>query len=230
MADEKKPESKEVKPEGGFWFSHPDPFVEFVWMMLSLLVLVYLANTIIANLNSGGALSSQFGGASLKETLLALFWKLFSYIKIISIILSLLLIAAVVYLYKKIVFLRREEAKLYQVENVSNKVTGELKNPQWEKILRHTDSLNESDWRLAILEADIMLDTLLDNMGLPGETMGDKLKAVEKSDFLTIDNAWEGHKVRNQIAHEGATFTLNQHETKRVIDLYRSVFEEFKII
>jgi hypothetical protein len=103
-------------------------------------------------------------------------------------------------------------------------------NPQWEKILSHIESINESDWRLAILEADIMLDTLLDNMGLPGETMADKLKAVEKSDFTTIDSAWEAHKVRNQIAHEGGTFVLNQDEAKRVIELYRSVFDEFRII
>ena len=106
----------------------------------------------------------------------------------------------------------------------------EHKNPQWERILFHSESVNENDWRLAILEADIMLGDMLEKMALPGESIGDKLKAVEKSDFLTVENAWEAHKVRNQIAHEGVSFILNQHEAKRVIGLYQSVFQEFQII
>ena len=35
---------------------------------------------------------------------------------------------------------------------------------------------------------------------------------------------------RNQIAHEGSAFELNQHEVRRIIDLYKQVFEEFQII
>jgi hypothetical protein len=103
-------------------------------------------------------------------------------------------------------------------------------NPRWQSIETHIESQNENDWRLAIIDADIMLDELLDNLSVTGETIGDKLKRVEKSDFNTIDNAWEAHKVRNQIAHEGQNFLLTAREARRIIELYRSVFEEFKII
>ena len=67
-------------------------------------------------------------------------------------------------------------------------------------------------------------------MSLPGNTIGEKLKAVEKSDFISLDNAWEAHKVRNSIAHEGMNHILNQREVNRVIDMYKTVFEEFRII
>ena len=103
-------------------------------------------------------------------------------------------------------------------------------NPKWERILVHMDSVNENDWRLAIIEADIMLSELLDVMHLGGDTIGDKLKAVEKSDFTTLDQAWEAHKVRNQIAHDGADFHLSQREAKRVIGMYEAVFKEFQFI
>ena len=107
------------------------------------------------------------------------------------------------------------------------------KNPmkeRWEKIVELSESKNPSDWRLAIVEADIILDELLEKLHLPGDTMGEKLKAVEKSDFTTIENAWEAHKVRNMIAHEGSNFIINQHEIRRVVSLYKSVFEEFSLI
>jgi len=92
------------------------------------------------------------------------------------------------------------------------------------------ESHNESDWKLAILESDIMLDELLDKSGYHGVTMSDKLKQVDKSDFNTIDLAWEAHKIRNMVAHEGSEFAINSREAQRVIKLYEQVFKEFKYI
>ena len=60
--------------------------------------------------------------------------------------------------------------------------------------------------------------------------MGEKLKAVEKSDFTTIESAWEAHKARNMIAHEGSDFLINQREIHRIISLYEAVFKEFYLI
>ncbi len=101
---------------------------------------------------------------------------------------------------------------------------------RWKKVLEHSASENPSDWRVAIIEADIMLDDLLGVLKLPGSTIGDKLKAVEPSDFLTLDQAWEAHKARNMIAHQGSDFLLNQREVRRIISLYEAVFKEFKMI
>lgn len=101
---------------------------------------------------------------------------------------------------------------------------------RWQRVLSLRDSENPSDWRLSIIEADIMLDDLLRQLQLPGDTMGEKLKAVEPSDFLTLDQAWEAHKARNMIAHQGENFLLNQREVNRIISLYEAVFREFQII
>ena len=75
-----------------------------------------------------------------------------------------------------------------------------------------------------------MLNELLDLKGYKGNTMADKLKQVERADFNSIDDAWEAHKIRNTIAHEGASFQINNREVRRIIGLYEKVFREFKII
>ena len=129
-----------------------------------------------------------------------------------------------------------EEAKklyppsYYNGEGVDYRVESKQGNPQWEKIQKLMESANENDWRQAIIEADIILDDVLNKLSLLGETMGDKMKFIEKSDLTTIDNAWEAHKIRNQIAHDGTSFMINHREAKRVIGLYQSVFEELQII
>jgi len=96
--------------------------------------------------------------------------------------------------------------------------------------LAHIATDDPHRWQLAIIEADIILDEMTQAMRVPGENLGERLKNIERSDFFTLDLAWEAHKVRNQIAHAGTSYTLTRREAKRIIDLYREVFHEFGYI
>jgi len=103
-------------------------------------------------------------------------------------------------------------------------------NPQWSYVEELISSPTESDWRRAILEADIMLGTMLTEQGYLGESIGEKLKTANPLQFTTLDMAWRAHKVRNQIAHAGQGFHLTQRDARATIDYYRRVFEEFDYI
>ncbi len=147
--------------------------------------------------------------------------------KFVATYVSLALILGILYVLFRGMELGLKDKKL-QVKSVSHSAKKE--NPKWKKVTEHIETENPSDWRLAILEADIMLGEMLESMGYHGETIGDKLKQIEKSDFLTLDSAWEAHKIRNLIAHEGSKFTLSRRESRRVIGLYRDIFREFRMI
>ena len=162
------------------------------------------------------------------ENVIMWLWSTVSFFKIFSVLLSLFFIFFTAYILVKLTEIRKK-ARALAYPNV---ITPEnsVVNSKWQKILSQVDSLNENDWKLAIIEADIMLSDILDKLQLPGDTMGEKMKAVEKSDFTTIDLAWEAHKIRNSVAHEGSDFVLTAHEARRVIGLYKAIFEEFQII
>ncbi len=114
--------------------------------------------------------------------------------------------------------------------SVENDTGDAVENPKWKLVLEHINSDDPNKWKLAIIEADIMLNELLDTLNLPGDSVGEKLKSVEMADFKSIDEAWEAHKIRNAIAHGGSEFLLNEREAKRVIGLYEQVFDEFELI
>ncbi|MCX6755964.1 MAG: hypothetical protein NTX85_01315 [Candidatus Nomurabacteria bacterium] len=103
-------------------------------------------------------------------------------------------------------------------------------NPRWRYIETLVDSPNESDWRIAIIEADTMLDEILDDRGYSGDTLADKLKAVDGGAFTSLQNAWDAHNVRNQIAHAGSDFSITELEARRVIKMFKNVFEELRAI
>ncbi|MBI1975430.1 MAG: hypothetical protein HYS59_00320 [Candidatus Vogelbacteria bacterium] len=140
-----------------------------------------------------------------------------------------LLILAIIFLGIRL-FRLKERERIKFVSLFAAGAIEDIKNERWVEVESHVGSDNSSDWRIAILEADAMLDELLDLLGYSGESLGEKLKIVRRGDFKTLDDAWEAHKVRNILAHEGSAYQLSHRQAKRVIDLYRRVFEEFNYI
>lgn len=159
---------------------------------------------------------------------------------IIISILAIFCIAIIIYTTVRMFEIReKEHAHLHhELEEYAHnqslkeekKETSGTKNERWIKILDHLFSDNENDWKLAILEADVMLFDLLTSLGFKGETLGDKLKSVNVGSFPSINVAWEVHNVRNKIAHEGSAFSISLHEAKRVIALYEQIFQDFRYI
>ncbi|MEK7080773.1 MAG: hypothetical protein AAB902_00005 [Patescibacteria group bacterium] len=107
---------------------------------------------------------------------------------------------------------------------------GGSKNERWSKTLNYLFSQHSSDWKLAIIEADSMLESLMEQLGFQGESLGDKLKGANQDNFPQLTIAWEVHTIRNRIAHEGLAFELSQHEAKRVIALYEQIFHGYGYI
>ena len=53
------------------------------------------------------------------------------------------------------------------------------------------------------MEADKLIDWILKKKGYSGVTFADRLRSAEKDIPEHIyNNIWQGHKIRNQIAHE----------------------------
>jgi len=164
------------------------------------------------------------------------FWPaLFSFIRwiVIFIVALLVIVMLVVKSKKRKSEALREKKKKTNLSYKEQKKLDEFErtpvvNEKWQKIRTYMLSNNHVEWRQAILESDIMLDEMLTKIGYAGQSVGEKLKNVEESDFVTLQKAWEAHKVRNRIAHGGADeVRLDRREAERVIGLYEEVFKEF---
>lgn len=119
-------------------------------------------------------------------------------------------------------------ARLKADEEAWQRAKRELpEHARWRQVLAHAQSDNPNDWRLAIIEADIMLEEVLDAAGFPGRTIGDKLKTANRGTFRSLDDAWQAHKTRNDIAHQGGEFILTKRLANEAIARYERVFQEF---
>lgn len=161
-----------------------------------------------------------------------LYYKYWPELMFFSVIFSLACVVALWNLYQKIKAVHEKEAEVFDTVITPFAETSDqsIKNERWERILNYMNSDSQTEWRLAILDADIILDKMLTKSGYHGEGVGEKLKQVERSDFRTLDSAWEAHKIRNTIAHSESDTILTKRMAKKAIDLYRQVFEEFEYI
>jgi len=105
-----------------------------------------------------------------------------------------------------------------------------IRNERWANIESLFRSSSPSDWRLAVIEADAMLDELILMLGYPGETMGERMQQLIPGNFPKINQAWEAHKFRNRIAHEGLRFQMSPQDASYIMNLYETVFRDAQYI
>ncbi|MDD5318647.1 MAG: hypothetical protein PHF79_02390 [Candidatus Pacebacteria bacterium] len=176
------------------------------------------------------------GLANFQSEVAHVFYSIVNTLHFLAIFFSFLFILGIFYTKFELSEVNRKKALQAKTEEVVSAVPfaeaadKPYLNERWQKVLDHSESVSPGDWRLAIIEADILLEEMLEHMGYQGESIGDKLKQINPSEFLTLNNAWEAHKVRNAIAHEGISFSLTKDVVRQTIQNYRKVFEEFYYI
>ena len=95
---------------------------------------------------------------------------------------------------------------------------------RWLNIEQSLQKDNPPTYKIAILEADKLVDKALVELGVPGNTFGDRLKKSDTK-FSSIQSLWHAHRLRNKIAHE-AGFSVNFDQTKRALNSFKRALKD----
>ncbi len=82
--------------------------------------------------------------------------------------------------------------------------------------------------KLAVIEADKLVDGVMKSMLIPGETMGERLKAAQYS-YPDIRKVWLAHKLRNQLVHD-STFEITHGQAKRALKDFHAALRTLRIL
>lgn len=179
---------------------------------------------LIYDLFSGGG-SAPVGSVSLWPAIVAFISGVWILLTILGYLLALAALFLLVHASMRMYQAQRDEAPKYATRKPEEEEVRRDHN-RWDHVIELIESPHENDWRQAIIEADIMLDDLLTQLGYAGESVGEKLRSVDPARFSTLQDAWEGHKVRNEIAHKGSAYQLTDHLAYRTIHHYEAVMRE----
>ena len=99
----------------------------------------------------------------------------------------------------------------------------------WKKIEKRLRIGNLNQLRLAVLEADRILDQFFKLAGYPGQNLDERLEEATDAQLVNIEEIRQVHKLRNRIASE-PDFELTPGETEIAIGIYKSAFIDLGIL
>ena len=90
---------------------------------------------------------------------------------------------------------------------------------QWAKIQDRIRRGSDAEIRLAVIEADQLLDSIFKKMNLPGTTMGERLQSLKPQQLANLPDLWIAHKMRNRLFHEPSS-KISPSEAETVLQIY----------
>ncbi len=160
-------------------------------------------------------------------TLVGFFQNLYALFTLFASFLSAVLIYGIIHSIIKIVQIRKEEKEETDAK-IEKAQLGEtnLSSDRWTKVLALVESDNPSDWKFAVLEADVLLEEEITQLGFEGGSFAEKLKKISREDLASVDDIWEAHRARNLIAHKGSDFVLTKRQARSVVSLFGKALRE----
>ncbi len=99
----------------------------------------------------------------------------------------------------------------------------------WRHIQKHFFKGDDNSLKIALIEADKILDEALKAGGFKGENLGERLKKITEAQLPNLDEVWEAHKLRNRLVHE-TDFKLNRDTAERALGVYERTFKDLGLL
>ena len=99
------------------------------------------------------------------------------------------------------------------------------------KFLSIENKLNQNNaatFMTTVIEADKLLDKAMMEMGVPGKTMGERLKK-QGDRFSNLNAVWRAHKLRNALAHESG-LEISYKQAYNALQVYRQALKDLGAI
>jgi len=97
----------------------------------------------------------------------------------------------------------------------------------WAKIAKRLEMGSESEHKLAVIEADSLLNEILERTGVKGEALGERLKQLTVKLLPNIEDVWEAHKIRNNIVHD-PDYRLTLDQAKKALAIYEQALQDLQ--
>ncbi|MBI5148038.1 MAG: hypothetical protein HZA37_02730 [Parcubacteria group bacterium] len=151
-----------------------------------------------------------------------------AWLQLASVIISALFFGGIIYAVVKMHLVETRVERFIDVLGVSD-VAKRRSVKAWQQIQKRLRAGDEANLKLAIIEADKILDEIIKLSGYRGETMSDRLKQLTPAQLSNLDGIWHVHKIRNRIVHE-PEYYIAAAEAEKTISVYARAFREFGLI
>lgn len=95
---------------------------------------------------------------------------------------------------------------------------------KWDKIKKRIESGTESDYKLAIIDADDLLMEVLDSRGYDSEDFQGSIDKISRMMTVSTDEVLNAHEMRNSVVYN-TDYMLSTDQAKKILDVYESAIK-----
>ena len=149
-------------------------------------------------------------------------------VKVIFIIISIIFFAMVVYYALNTSYLRH--LFIQDLEDASSwRDYGRSKIfKKWRKIKERLKKDNEAEYKLALIEADKMLNDVLKKMGYGEESLVEKLKRLSSSDVSNLEELLRANEICQDVIRD-PDYKLTKEKAEEVINIFEKSFKDLEV-
>ncbi len=100
---------------------------------------------------------------------------------------------------------------------------------RWQMILAKASAESPDAKKVAVIEADKLVDEVLRRLGVSGEHMADRIAQLSEDDFPGLKKLWNAHRLRNKIAHE-TRFEIDPTDVRNAIEGFELFLKRVDLI
>jgi len=100
---------------------------------------------------------------------------------------------------------------------------------EWDSIKNRFNEGTSSSMKLAVIEADRLVDHILKESGFSGEHMADRLEKLAPHNLKSFERLWRAHKIRNEIVHS-IGYETPHSVAKQAMEDYEAFLKEVRIL
>lgn len=148
--------------------------------------------------------------------------------QLVSFFISGILLGFIIYYLLKINFLKENVEYFFDVLGAKD-IPRRRTLKAWKQIQKRLKMRETNQLKLAILEADRILNEILKMAGYQGKTIDERLQQITSAQLSNIEEIKQARKIRSRIANE-PDFIITPNEAEIAIDIYRKAFQELNLI
>jgi hypothetical protein len=156
----------------------------------------------------------------------AVFWQT---MRIIFISVSLFLIGLLIFLLSVNDYFEWRYAENYtELRKTKPRFRIDIKR-RWKEVLENTQSNDDADRRLSVIDADDIFNEVLEKVGYVGDNTYDKLARLNENIIPNINEIKKAYEVKKEIMHD-PNRNLEEDEAKNLVSRYEKALKDLQVI
>lgn len=151
---------------------------------------------------------------------------LFILCRVSGLLLSLFFLGGIIYYFQKLKIFSHWQERWRRKWGLSSlSALFSQSNRQWRKVERLLGEPYQASWKLAVLQAEEIVERTLKQIGFQGDDFSQQIQGLQKQGYRRLDILRDLHQRRDKILND-KNFSLSLAQAKETVAIYKAFWKE----